>query len=69
MYDAAAVGPGAVQLDMEPILRGRCAVAAQKGAVRASDDEVLAFVRATPGAIGYVSAGASTSGVKVITVR
>jgi ABC-type phosphate transport system substrate-binding protein len=36
---------------------------------KASDDEVLAFVRATPGAIGYVSAGASTAGVKVITVR
>lgn len=36
--------------------------------VRGSDDEVLAYVRATRGAIGYVSAGAATSGVKVITV-
>ena len=38
-------------------------------AAKASDEEVLAYVRATPGAIGYVSAGASTSGVKVITVK
>jgi ABC-type phosphate transport system substrate-binding protein len=36
---------------------------------KATDDEVIAFVRATPGAIGYVSAGAATSGVKVITVK
>ncbi|MBX7117883.1 MAG: hypothetical protein K1X31_02670 [Gemmatimonadaceae bacterium] len=38
-------------------------------AAKASDEEVLAYVRSTPGAIGYVSAGASTSGVKVIAVR
>lgn len=36
---------------------------------KASDDEVLAFVKSTPGAIGYVSAGASTAGVKVIAVK
>jgi len=36
---------------------------------KASDDEVLAFVRSTPGAIGYVSAGAATAGVKVIAVK
>ncbi len=36
---------------------------------KGSDDEVLAFVRSTPGAIGYVSAGAATAGVKVITVK
>ncbi len=36
---------------------------------KASDDEVIAFVRSTPGAIGYVSAGAAVSGVKVITVK
>lgn len=36
---------------------------------KASDDEVLAYVRSTPGAIGYVSAGASTAGVKVIAVK
>lgn len=38
-------------------------------AVKASDDDVVAFVKATPGAIGYVSAGASTAGVKVVTVK
>ncbi len=38
-------------------------------AVKASDDDVVAFVKATPGAIGYVSAGASVSGVKVVTIK
>jgi ABC-type phosphate transport system substrate-binding protein len=36
--------------------------------VRRTDDEILAYVRATRGAIGYVSAGAPTAGVKVIKV-
>ena len=36
--------------------------------VRRSDEEVLAFVRTTRGAIGYVSAAAPTTGVKVIRV-
>lgn len=36
---------------------------------KASDDEVIAFVKANPGAIGYVSAGASVAGVKVIDVK
>ena len=38
-------------------------------ATKASDDDVIAFVKATPGGIGYVSAGASTAGVKVIDVK
>ncbi|WP_353266941.1 phosphate ABC transporter substrate-binding protein [Gemmatimonas sp.] len=38
-------------------------------AAKASDDDVIAFVKANPGAIGYVSAGASTAGVKVIDVK
>ncbi len=38
-------------------------------AVKPSDDDVVAFVKATPGAIGYVSAGASVAGVKVVTVK
>jgi ABC-type phosphate transport system substrate-binding protein len=37
--------------------------------VKRSDDEVLDFVRQTPGAVGYVSASAATSGVKVLAVR
>ncbi len=34
-----------------------------------SDSDVVAFVRANPGAIGYVSAAEDVSGVKVLTVR
>ena len=34
-----------------------------------SDAEVLAFVRSTPGAIGYVSDAASAEGVRVIGVH
>ena len=33
---------------------------------RASDDEIVAFVRANPFAIGYVSTGASVKDVKVL---
>lgn len=35
---------------------------------KASDDEVLAYVKTTPGAIGYVSNGTATGGVKVINI-
>lgn len=38
-------------------------------ATKAADDDVVAFVKATPGAIGYVSAGASVAGVKVVSVK
>ncbi len=38
-------------------------------ATKASDAEMIAFVKATPGAIGYVSSGAATDGVKVIAVK
>ncbi|MCL4818703.1 MAG: phosphate ABC transporter substrate-binding protein [Vicinamibacteria bacterium] len=31
-----------------------------------SDDEVVAFVRENPGAVGYVSEGASLAGVRVV---
>jgi ABC-type phosphate transport system substrate-binding protein len=36
---------------------------------KGSDDDVIAFVKATPGGIGYVSAGAAVAGVKVIGVK
>ncbi len=36
---------------------------------RASDAEVVAYVRGTPGAIGYVSAGADTNGLREIHVE
>lgn len=38
-------------------------------ASKAGDDEVVAFVKATPGAIGYVSAAAGTGGLKVLTLK
>jgi ABC-type phosphate transport system substrate-binding protein len=34
-----------------------------------TDAEVVAFVERTKGAIGYVSAGASTAGVKTLEVK
>lgn len=34
-----------------------------------SDEAVVAFVRDTPGAIGYVAAGAPAEGVKVLELR
>lgn len=36
---------------------------------KASDAEVLAFVRANRGAVGYVSAATEAAGVKVLAVR
>lgn len=38
-------------------------------ASKASDDAVVAFVKSTPGAIGYVSEGASVDGVKVVKLK
>ena len=38
-------------------------------ASKASDDDVVAFVKATPGAIGYVSGAAKVDGVKVVAVK
>jgi ABC-type phosphate transport system substrate-binding protein len=35
----------------------------------ASEDALIAFVGATPGAVGYVSPGKSTAGVKVLKIR
>ncbi|MDE3217269.1 MAG: substrate-binding domain-containing protein [Gemmatimonadota bacterium] len=49
----------------EEIFSGRDVPPASKS----TDDEVVAFVRNNPGAIGYVSGAASTPGVKVITVN
>lgn len=37
-------------------------------AVKATDAEIVAFVAANPGAIGYVAAASATGGVKVLTV-
>jgi ABC-type phosphate transport system substrate-binding protein len=34
-----------------------------------SDDDVVAYVRSTPGAVGYVSAEATVAGVKVVKLK
>ncbi len=36
---------------------------------KASDEEVVAFVKANPGAVGYVAATAPVAGVKVLELR
>jgi ABC-type phosphate transport system substrate-binding protein len=36
---------------------------------KSTDDEVVAFVKANAGGIGYVSGGAALAGVKVVTVK
>ncbi len=36
---------------------------------KASEDEVVAFVKSTPGAIGYVAPGTAVVGVKVVEVK
>lgn len=49
----------------QQIFSGRAVPPAEK----ASDEQVVAFVRATPGAVGYVSAGAALSaGVRRVQV-
>ena len=46
------------------IFAGRATPPPEKG----SDAEVVAYVQANPGAIGYVSSGASVGGVKVVKI-
>ncbi len=36
---------------------------------KTSDEDVVAFVRANPGALGYVSAGADAHGVKTVDLK
>jgi ABC-type phosphate transport system substrate-binding protein len=38
-------------------------------ASKSTDDDVINFVKSTPGGIGYVSAGSAAAGVKVIAVK
>jgi len=38
-------------------------------AEKAGDAAVIAFVKATPGGIGYITAGVSADGVKLLTIR
>lgn len=36
---------------------------------RSSDAEVINFVKANPGAVGYISAGTDASGVKILSIN
>ncbi len=47
------------------VFSGRDTPPVEKG----SDEEVVAFVRANPGAIGYVAAAAPVAGVKVLELK
>jgi ABC-type phosphate transport system substrate-binding protein len=38
-------------------------------ATKASDDDIVAFVKGNAGAIGYVSAGTAVAGVKVVSIK
>jgi ABC-type phosphate transport system substrate-binding protein len=38
-------------------------------AEKAGDAAVIAFVKANPGALGYITAGVGTDGVKVLSIR
>lgn len=58
--------PGAIdQYWTQSVFSGRAVPPPEKR----SDAEVIAYVRETPGAIGYVSAGASTEGVKRVAIE
>lgn len=66
-FSKAVHGRGAAQVEsywQQQIFAGKDVPPDVKG----SDADVVAFVSANPGAIGYVSAGASVSGVKVVKV-
>jgi ABC-type phosphate transport system substrate-binding protein len=57
--------PGAIeQYWTQAVFSGRAVPPPEKR----SDAEVLAYVRETPGAIGYVSSGAGTDGVKRVPI-
>ncbi|MEP6779350.1 MAG: hypothetical protein ABJC26_05625 [Gemmatimonadaceae bacterium] len=67
-FDKAVLGKTVAGVEtfwQQQIFSGRDVPPASK----TSDETVIAFVRATPGGIGYVSAGASAVGVKVIAIR
>lgn len=63
--DVLGRSPGAIeQYWTQAVFSGRAVPPPEKR----TDAEVVAYVRETPGAIGYVSAGASTDGVKRVTI-
>ena len=67
IFDAHRAGRSAKQIEsfwQQQIFSGKDVPPEQK----ASDAEVIAWVKANPGAIGYVSAGSAVSGVTVVKV-
>jgi ABC-type phosphate transport system substrate-binding protein len=57
--------PGAIeQYWTQAVFSGRAVPPPEKR----TDNEILSYVRETPGAIGYVSAGAATEGVKRVAI-
>jgi len=67
-FDKAVLGKSVAAVEtfwQQQIFSGKDVPPPSKG----SDDDVVAFVKATPGGIGYVSAGASVAGVKVLAVK
>jgi ABC-type phosphate transport system substrate-binding protein len=67
-FDKAVLGKSVAAVEtywQQQIFSGKDVPPPSKG----SDDDVIAFVKATPGGIGYVSASAAVAGVKVVTVK
>lgn len=67
-FDKAILGKSVAGVEtfwQQQIFSGKDVPPPSKG----SDDDVIAFVKATPGGIGYVSSGAAVAGVKVIAVK
>ena len=63
--DVLGRSPGAIeQYWTQAVFSGRAVPPPEKR----SDAEVLAYVRETPGAIGYVSSGTGTDGVKRVPI-
>ena len=67
-FDKAILGKSVAGVEtfwQQQIFSGKDVPPPSKG----SDEDVINFVKSTPGGIGYVSAGSAASGVKVIAVK
>lgn len=67
-FSQAVHGRGAAAIEshwQQQIFAGKDVPPAEKP----SDAEIVAFVKSNPHAIGYVSSGASTAGVKVVQLK
>lgn len=67
-FDRAILGKSVAGLEtfwQQQIFSGKDVPPASKS----TDDDVINFVKSTPGGIGYVSAGSAAAGVKVIAVK